>query len=311
MKPGLLSPPSPIPALIYGGTGGAVLLPPLVWNPNRGLRAPNNSVVLRVVAAALDGRNQNHYAVLGVLRSATSGDVKKAYRLLARKWHPDVSKDKQAGEVFKSIRLAYEVLSNDSKRTQYDCTLRLNEETERTRKSSYYSTQFENGVRFTSWDEWWQQMQQGQYWRPYSDRQQYNYSYDKTTKKGEDEKQAEDMKSFFKVLVSAFISLFLMRTVGCRLSLTFSSLTTFADAELDDGYKLGYLVSWFLGDVGGILLTMCLSFTALAFGKASSCMVSMTVLFMWVCAYVASYVPLPPGTILVLLDAFFKRQDSL
>ncbi|XP_031282876.1 chaperone protein dnaJ A6, chloroplastic-like [Pistacia vera] len=59
-------------------------------------------------AAAINGE-QNHYAVLGVAYSATSADIKKAYRLLARKYHPDVSKDSQAGEVFKTICHAYEV----------------------------------------------------------------------------------------------------------------------------------------------------------------------------------------------------------
>ncbi|CAN7061369.1 hypothetical protein Bca4012_095335 [Brassica carinata] len=53
----------------------------------------------------------NHYIVLGIARNATQADVKRAYRLLARKFHPDVNKDSKAGELFKSIRCSYEGLS--------------------------------------------------------------------------------------------------------------------------------------------------------------------------------------------------------
>jgi len=54
---------------------------------------------------------QDYYEVLGVARTATAGDIKKAYRKLARKYHPDVNPDdKTAEEKFKDVREAYDVI---------------------------------------------------------------------------------------------------------------------------------------------------------------------------------------------------------
>jgi DnaJ-class molecular chaperone len=64
---------------------------------------------------------QDYYEVLGVSRTATAGDIKKAYRKLARKYHPDVNPDDTtAEENFKNVREAYDVLSDLEKRKRYD-----------------------------------------------------------------------------------------------------------------------------------------------------------------------------------------------
>lgn len=64
---------------------------------------------------------RDYYEVLGVSKSATQDEIKKAYRKLAKKHHPDMNKDdKQAEEKFKEISEAYDVLSDDSKKAQYD-----------------------------------------------------------------------------------------------------------------------------------------------------------------------------------------------
>ncbi len=63
----------------------------------------------------------DYYKVLGVERDATKNDIRKAFRRLARKYHPDVNPgDQEAEEKFKQINEAYEALSDDDKRRKYD-----------------------------------------------------------------------------------------------------------------------------------------------------------------------------------------------
>jgi len=63
---------------------------------------------------------RDYYEVLGVARGADADAVKRAYRKLARKYHPDVSKEKNAENKFKEVQEAYEVLRDPEKRAAYD-----------------------------------------------------------------------------------------------------------------------------------------------------------------------------------------------
>jgi len=63
---------------------------------------------------------KDYYATLGVERSASQDDVKRAYRKLARKYHPDVSKEPDAEARFKEVAEAYEALGDAEKRAAYD-----------------------------------------------------------------------------------------------------------------------------------------------------------------------------------------------
>lgn len=66
---------------------------------------------------------KNYYEELGVTRDATAEQIKKAYRKLARKYHPDVSKEENAEEKMQTINVAYDTLSNEEKKKEYDFML--------------------------------------------------------------------------------------------------------------------------------------------------------------------------------------------
>ncbi|WP_027091152.1 molecular chaperone DnaJ [Cohnella thermotolerans] len=63
---------------------------------------------------------RDYYEVLGLGRNASADEIKKAYRNLARKYHPDVNKEPDAEQKFKEVKEAYDVLSDDQKRARYD-----------------------------------------------------------------------------------------------------------------------------------------------------------------------------------------------
>src|SRR3974390_2471747 len=63
---------------------------------------------------------KDYYKIMGVPRDASETQIKQAYRKLARKYHPDVSKEKDAEARFKEVGEAYEVLRTPDKRAAYD-----------------------------------------------------------------------------------------------------------------------------------------------------------------------------------------------
>jgi len=63
---------------------------------------------------------KDYYKILGINKSSSADDIKKAYRKLARKYHPDTNKDQDAENKFKEVNEAYQVLSDKEKKAKYD-----------------------------------------------------------------------------------------------------------------------------------------------------------------------------------------------
>lgn len=279
------------------------------WPTTRPRHRRRRTLVVSSSAYEING-SQDHYAVLGLSRNATSAHVKRAYRLLARKYHPDVSKDSQTGEVFKSIYRAYEVLSNEATRTQYDQELKFQEDTGRPYGGKWnHSPESEDRARIYRWAALRRKMQYERYWERYNVSEEYSSSDE--AEEVVEEGNTDERGPFTEVLRSAFMSLFLLQTFGSRLSLTFSSIMALFDRKLDVGYKIGYVIAWILGGRGGVLLTLCLSFASWVCGKTSSSVVALVVVAMWVGSSLARYAPLPQGALLTLLYMSMKLQVDL
>jgi curved DNA-binding protein len=88
---------------------------------------------------------RDYYEILGVTRGADADEVKRAYRKMARKFHPDVSKERNAEEKFKEVQEAYEVLRDADKRAAYD----------------QLGRDFRNGQQFRPPPDWSQRFGQG------------------------------------------------------------------------------------------------------------------------------------------------------
>ncbi|XP_047427163.1 dnaJ heat shock protein family (Hsp40) member A3a isoform X1 [Mugil cephalus] len=103
-------------SLTCGGAGKALTLRGL-----SGLKPPHAVYTLSFHTSAPACSKQDFYQILGVPRSATQKEIKKAYYQMAKKYHPDTNKDDpQAKEKFAQLAEAYEVLSDEVKRKQYD-----------------------------------------------------------------------------------------------------------------------------------------------------------------------------------------------
>lgn len=91
------------------------------------MRSParlRGTMAMASLAPTKEGEGRGLYAVLGVRKRASMGEIKAAYRTLAKRWHPDVAGEGSAG-VFLQIQRAYATLSDPSERDRYDNSMDL------------------------------------------------------------------------------------------------------------------------------------------------------------------------------------------
>ncbi|KAJ7145451.1 hypothetical protein O6H91_Y552600 [Diphasiastrum complanatum] len=93
-----------------------------LWDPNLCIchHVPHRSIDVLEVLASTMRADGDYYSTLGSFKNASKSEIKSAYRKLARQYHPDVNKEASAEKKFKEISNAYEVLSDDEKRSIYD-----------------------------------------------------------------------------------------------------------------------------------------------------------------------------------------------
>lgn len=112
-------------------------------------------VVCAALAAVSDAA-EDYYKILGVARSASQKDIKKAFRNLALKYHPDKNKDPDAEKKFVKIAIAYEVLSDRDKRKQYDL---YGDENEQAQQGQDFNGNFNFNDFFKNFDDAFRQHQ--------------------------------------------------------------------------------------------------------------------------------------------------------
>lgn len=150
---------------------------------------------------------KNYYEVLGISKTASADEIKKAYRNLAFKYHPDRnSGDKAAEEKFKEINEAYDVLSDEKKRADYDSFGTSNSRYSGTNNSYNRNNDFTNEETFWNWFN-------GNTSNSYGNNNTYRNYYYQSTNSYNKKEDYVSKKSLFKTLLykilQVFVGLFL------------------------------------------------------------------------------------------------------
>ena len=155
---------------------------------------------------------QDLYAVLVVAKTASTDDIKKAYRILAFKYHPDRNPgDKNAEEKFKAINAAYDVLGDETKRSQYD-RFGSAETSYARQQDAQYAYGSYSGTGFSDEDMFWQWFGSNYGGRQNTGRR---YTYTWTNEKRKDTREALRSQlysklgqAFFGIIASSIFGFF-------------------------------------------------------------------------------------------------------
>ena len=162
---------------------------------------------------------QDLYAVLGVSKTASTDEIKKAYRTLAFKYHPDRNPgDKGAEEKFKAINAAYDVLGDETKRSQYDRFGQAQYSYARQQDEQYAYGSYADS-RFSDEDMFWQWFGSNYAGRQNGERR---YTYTWTNEKRRDTREALRSQlysklgqAFFGIIASSIFGFFPLFGILC------------------------------------------------------------------------------------------------
>lgn len=153
----------------------------------------------------------NYYEILGVPKTATAEEIKKAYRSLAFKYHPDRNQgNTEAEEKFKQISAAYDILGDEGKRRNYDLGYSTESSYSNSSEQSQrqYQYTYQNPFGDDTFWEWFQGAQQQKYQQTQnSDRNYANYSNNRNY----NYKRRDYWSLFFSKALQTFAALFMFR----------------------------------------------------------------------------------------------------
>lgn len=271
--------------------------------------------------------HKDHYKVLGVSSTATVQDIKMAFRRLARKYHPDVNKDFGADEMFKTICIAYKVLSDKTSRNALDVFLR--HQTQAARKKTYkdrqagysrerskpYNFQWRRGSykRTIDYDDIWDSslgdngfmQNEGNEWSSVFGRNTAgkfckDSDNSETWNKNRGFAWAEGWeKSIIESLVIFCLVAFIWHCFGAQLALTYFVFFMPHNKQNTAWYKIASVIAWLIGGKRGLALQYGIALTGCIYGKTYDNALAFVLMAIWMAGYLTQVIHLPRGAILL------------
>lgn len=282
------------------------------------------------------GLGKDHYSVLGVTSTATPLDIKVAFRQLARKYHPDVNKDLGADEMFKTIRLAYEILSNKMSRYAYDRSLQVQDQAYRKKTykhhpsaynrqrpvnagdsgGTYWKTDYGDTWDFSS-GAWFRQDDADEFYRDFGKATAgrtpkdswYRGHFEKWVRK-RGAVFAVGWESCFEFLFIFCLASFIWHAFGAHLALTYFVFFILQSERHTAWCKLASVIAWLIGGHRGLTLQFGIATIRWLYGSAYDSAVAFFLVAIWIGGYLTEMIYLPRGAMLFMAHICLEAMSK-